>query len=371
MRHNPFSGAFRRFGVPSVLLLMAAACSDSSELAEITAPARATEAISSDDVVARALAMALANEPERRALHAALRDSPWMDHKLILQEYLSTAPGTALAARAAAASGLTESAFREHVRTLPRMDLYLPFRDHRLAWRASDELLVVATRNLDPDEVAAFASSGARVTLRQADGVPTRSVLVLHPAEPRIALVKEALRTSGEAIELPEDDAKGTETHYAFIEPCDPIAITCEQPEPPPSYPPAPPKPGDYITYFLVSENDGFLGGTMEMEFRNIYGGPFPPVCAYYAVAYNGVHENRAYNVNLWFGTAGFCFGEHRAIQVWEMDGGSFSLNQNDPFGQRINEARFQPPQEIYYNFPMRFPVTGPHHAELTIVQRN
>ena len=75
MRHNPFPEAFRPLGATSVLLLMAAACSDAGELAEITAPAKGIEAISPDDVVARALAMALAGEGERRALHTALRDS--------------------------------------------------------------------------------------------------------------------------------------------------------------------------------------------------------------------------------------------------------------------------------------------------------
>jgi hypothetical protein len=204
------------------------------------------------------------------------------------------------------------------------------------------------------------------------DGVPDLPLLVLHPAEPRIALAPGAIRRAGESVEGPEDEKAGTEIRISYVEPCDESTLICEYPEPP-DYPAPSPTPGDYMTYFRVSENDGFLGGTMEMEFRSILGGPASPVCAYDVIAYTGVHENRDYYVNLLLTPASHlsnCFRLRRVIQVWEMDGGSFSLNQNDFFGERYNAADFQYPQEIFYNLPMPFYSGGAHRANATIQAR-
>ena len=367
------------------LLVVSAACRDS---AAPTGSASAEDIVatsSADQLVARGLALALAQETQRENLHAALRESRWMDHKLLLQDYLRTSQGGELAARAAAAVGLSEVAFRAEVAALPHMDLYLPFREHRLAWRAGEDVLVAATRDLDPAQAVAYGPEGRAVVLRQADGVPRRALLVLHPAEPRISLARGAIRQSGDAIELPEDMAKGTEPQLLLIpicepdviycDPCPPNVIYCEEPPPPPPppTPPPPPPPGDYITYFRVTENDGWLGGTMEMEFRSTFGGPTAPLCAYNTVARNGVHENQATYVNLLLTPASHafqCFGQRRLIVVMEMDGGDVSFNDDDFYGQRMNAANFQLPREIYYNSPMVFSILGSHKADVTIVAK-
>jgi hypothetical protein len=366
------------------LLVVSAACRDA---AAPTASTSAEDVVagSADQLVARGLAVALAQEAQRENLHAALRDSRWMDHKLLLQDYLRTSQGAELAARAAAAVGLSEVAFRAEVAGLPRMDLYLPFREHRLAWRAREEVFVVATRDLDPAQVVAYGPDGGAFALRKADGTPGRALLVLHPAEPRISLARGAMRNRGEAIELPEDAAKGTEAQLLVIPICEPDMIYCEQPcaydityceepppPPPPPTPPPPPPPGDYITYFRVTENDGWFGGSMEMEFRSIFGDA-PSYCASYTAARNGVNENQATYVNLLLTPAShafLCLGKRRRITVMEMDGGDFSINDDDFFGQRMNAPNFASPQEIFYNFPMVFSILGSHKADVTIVAK-
>ena len=366
------------------LLAVSAACRDAAAPTG-SAAEDIVSTSSADQLVARGLALALAQETQRENLHAALRDSRWMDHKLLLQDYLRTSQGGDLAARAAAAVGLSEVAFRAEVAGLPHMDLYLPFREHRLAWRAGEDVLVVATRDLDPAQAVAYGPDGRAVVLRQADGVPRRAVLVLHPAEPRINLALGAIRHRGDAIELPEDAAKGTQAQLLVIEPCEPDMIYCDPcdpqmiyceeppPPPPPPPPPTPPPPGDYITYFRVTENDGWLGGTMEMEFRSIFGGPTVPYCAYYTAVRDGVHENWANYVNLLLTPASHkntCFAQRRVITVMEMDGGDFSFNDDDFYGQRMNAANFQLPREIYYNSPMVFSILGSHKADVTIVAK-
>jgi hypothetical protein len=357
------------------LLLASAACGDATSPNKSTATDALAATSSTDQLIARALAAALADETQRRNLHSALRDSRWMDHKLLLQEYLRTAAGAELTARAAAAVGLSESAFRAGLAELPAMDLYLPFREHRLAWRAPEGVYVVVTRDLDPARAVAYGSNGAAVELRQADGVPSRPLLVLHPAEPRIALAQAAVRRAGEAIELEGDAAHGTEAQ--LLELCAPESIYCEPaPEPPPYTPPPPPPPGDYITYLMVSEDDGWFGGNMEMEFRNYLGvfGTFG-YCGYSVATRSGVHQDWVYDrdqINLFFVPAaqlGKCIGQRRIIEVWEMDNGSY--DPHDYFGSRVNGAGFEEPRQIHYDpVIMGFFTGGWHRASVRITAK-
>ena len=109
----------------------------------------------------------------------------------------------------------------------------------------------------------------------------------------------------------------------------------------------------------------------MEMEFRSTFGGPVAPYCGYHTVARNGVHENVPFYTNLLLTPASHkfnCVGRRRAITVVEMDGGDFSLNDDDFFGERSNPANFGDPREIFYNFPMPFFSGGSHRADVTIV---
>jgi hypothetical protein len=111
----------------------------------------------------------------------------------------------------------------------------------------------------------------------------------------------------------------------------------------------------------------------MEMEFRSTFGGPVVPYCAYHTVARDGVHENRATYVNLLLTPASHafnCIGQRRVITVVEMDGGDFSFNDNDFYGERTNAANFANPREIFYNFPMPFFSDGRHRADVTIVAK-
>lgn len=393
--HHPRWSPLRAAAV--TLAFASAACSDAVP-GNVTAPPDVPAANSPDQLVARAIAAGLAEQTHRRSLHAALRDSRWMDHKLLLQEYLRTDAGAELASRAAVAAGMSEDAFLAKVSGLAPMDLYLPFREHRLAWRATENVFVVATGSLDPVSAIAYGPDGRAVILRRADGVPNVALLVLHPAEPRIALAPGAIRQSGDAIELPEDAAKGTQAQLLEAGQCT-DTIYCDAPElaimtcPEPysmdpgaigyscgggGSPPPPPPPGDYITYLRVTENDGWFGGNMEMEFRSIFGGPGGtiPACAYYVATRNGVHEDWEYDrdqINLLLTPSAHfrCLATRRDIEVWEMDGGSASFNQNDKFGYRYNAANFADPRQIVYNVKMDFyHANGNHTTDLRIEAR-
>jgi hypothetical protein len=109
------------------------------------------------------------------------------------------------------------------------------------------------------------------------------------------------------------------------------------------------------------------------MEFRSIFGGPTVPYCAYNTAVRDGVHENQATYVNLLLTPASHantCFAQRRVIVVMEMDGGDFSFNDDDFYGQRMNAANFALPREIFYNFPMGFFTGGSHRADVTIVAK-
>jgi hypothetical protein len=135
------------------------------------------------DRVAQLLAEGLGDGNARAALHAALRESPWTEHKVILSEFLDSPRGRRVVESAATRSGTTAATIDQLVASLPPVDLYVPARQHRRSWRASDQIAVVALVDLN-SPLTAFLPGHAHLDVnRWSAAVPATPLLMLGPAE--------------------------------------------------------------------------------------------------------------------------------------------------------------------------------------------
>jgi hypothetical protein len=99
--------ARRKLGV--VALLGLGACSEvptSTASAAIGRPLSASLAEPGQEV-ASGIAQAMASPAIRRSVLQAFRASPWVEHKLVLQQFITTPAGRELVAAAATARGAT------------------------------------------------------------------------------------------------------------------------------------------------------------------------------------------------------------------------------------------------------------------------
>jgi hypothetical protein len=153
------------------MLLATGACQDappapllSQDPASTASAAQFRAADQSLRVVARALALALADADLRLALRDAMRDSPWDVHQVSFQELTATEAGEGLLSRTAAAAGETPAAFRARLAVLPDLALYMPSREQRRSWRGDAELVVTAGLELERSASYSFGPDGRPVT---------------------------------------------------------------------------------------------------------------------------------------------------------------------------------------------------------------
>jgi hypothetical protein len=154
--------------------------------------------------LARALALAMRDPGVRGLLRDAWRDSRFSEHKLVLHELAATREGQRLVAAAAASAGVDPSVVQGWILALPPLDFYVPVREHRRGWRGGRDVVVGLNLEVDDPRLTAYASDGSIVSLDRRDGVPARTVVILHPAEPKLVRVGGPA-AGGDVIESPEE----------------------------------------------------------------------------------------------------------------------------------------------------------------------
>jgi hypothetical protein len=135
------------------------------------------------DEVARGFAHALTAPEMRSHVRDAMRASPLTEHKVVLHEFVSTPGGQQVLEVAAGALGTSPAGLEAMIAELPAMDFYAPFREHRLAWQATPDVVVAAAMDTRGSTFRAFTLAGE---VRQYDirhGPPTEAVLMIHPAQ--------------------------------------------------------------------------------------------------------------------------------------------------------------------------------------------
>lgn len=169
------------------------------------------------DLVARGIALAMEDESIRIAVRDAMRDSPWDEHQLDLHEFLETDRGQMVAQVAIEGLDIPFDRFADAIRSLPAMDFYVPYRDHRRTWTGARPVTVVAALNSDDGPFLGFDHTGHRIDPPSSRPIPVVPVVGLYPAERRIRRQESALQdASQEVIEGPSEDTPGV---FSWIEP--------------------------------------------------------------------------------------------------------------------------------------------------------
>ena len=147
---------------------------------ELKAAAAERAGRSAEERLARRVALALADPAFRADLKRSLDGSRFREHKLHFQHLLGAPGGRALAALARGARE-PEAVVRADAAAAGPLELYLPVKAHREAWKGDDRILV-ATARRDHEAPVAFDTRGRRQVLSP-DTPPTTPVLALVPVE--------------------------------------------------------------------------------------------------------------------------------------------------------------------------------------------
>jgi len=134
--------------------------------------------------VARAIALAMAETPIRQQVLNDLRESPYSEHKVILQDYLRSPGGTRLL-EAIERAGIDSDSLSSSLQDTPPIQFYVPVTAQRTSWRGTPDILVVPNLVQAAPDVG-FAPTGATQRLQLAQGLPSGAgaVFVLEWAEP-------------------------------------------------------------------------------------------------------------------------------------------------------------------------------------------
>jgi hypothetical protein len=200
MRHSRHTGC----RIAAVLTVFAAACR------EPTANDTGRETIEQvhSKYIARSLALALEDQDTRDGVLRSFRASPYVMHKLFLQDFVATPAGRRIAGRAAAAVGATEEYWLRTVGALPRLEFSVPRRADRLTWRGTDNVAValVANRQLPSRVYTAIGSLDTADARRDA-----LVVIRLAPAGSELYRSKPQRSVSGSVIQDADDGEGGVQ----------------------------------------------------------------------------------------------------------------------------------------------------------------
>jgi len=223
-----------------LLLLAIAACTDRS----VTPPVDMSEAptVGQSDgrtagpplELAQMVAKGLKNPAFRAYIKAQLDASPYREHKLEFERFLTANSRHALRQIAGENGGNAELVTRAAKQAIA-LEVYFPVPEHAKAW-TGDEKVLVATALKDDDPPVAFDLEGRRQLL-DPKTPPATPVLALVPVETDFAI---------------------TPARQTCLEDCGGNPIVP---------PPAPPAPGLYMTKsHFVQDFEGWLKGSPEFE---------------------------------------------------------------------------------------------------------
>ena len=276
-------------------------------------------------LAARAIALAMAEAPVRRSILNDLRDSPFSEHKIVLQDYLTTASGKELLA-AMERAGIDAEVIRTGLQSAPRIQFYAPVTAQRVAWRGTPDILVVPNLGAEPPDIG-FTPTGTRA-LDIARGLPSDlvAVFVLQVAEPMFRRWAGPTAAT-ETIQLPDESQVGSGrvvrdaagTAIANIDDTPEGASGVQRSVQ------AAQAPGTYLTTLAnygVCDNQ-CIGEHLEFEFRST-ASDNPNL--YTSALLTGISPGSEINPSVWNGwwqvhTSRVINGVTMTVQVWETDG--------------------------------------------------
>jgi hypothetical protein len=231
--------------------LLAYGCSDSEKPETPLGPERPSVSLSvskslgSEAAVqqlAHKLALALNDADVRAHVRNAMRASPVTEHKLVLQEFITTPSGRRLVEAAARSSGVEIDVIEQLIAELPEMDFYAPYREHRLTWKGTADVVVAGMMDVHAGILPGYTTEGELVTYEVTDRAPARAVLVIHPSERKGRRINPQPAVAGSVIQDADDgevsgrivwmSSYGDSTVVDFADmrtgPSDLVGISCE-----------------------------------------------------------------------------------------------------------------------------------------------
>jgi hypothetical protein len=206
----------------------------------------------SAQVLARGIALAL-RDPDMRALvRDAMRESPYVRHKLVLQDFVNTNRGFRLLAAVATQLHQSPEDLGQQIQLMPALDFYVPVQRHRRTWLATDDILVgAAFFRTGETTVELVGVDGRRHTVPRKGAVPDAPVIMLHPAQ--LHAVRGVQRASGKTgLTASMDASSGCDATMA-IEQCDESGAIYAVTDYAVTH-------GVYITHFNPQHTDGWFG---------------------------------------------------------------------------------------------------------------
>jgi len=135
--------------------------------------------------IARGIAMAMERDQLRHGVLTAMRNSPYVEHKLSFQEFIRTDLGRTVLAAAAQKLGDPVQRLEREIATLPQLDFYVPVSSQRQQWKGTPDVAVAAMYRTRETTVDLYRTDGSAVTWSKQGAAPDFAVVVLHPADRR------------------------------------------------------------------------------------------------------------------------------------------------------------------------------------------
>ena len=192
----------------AVVLVLTASCSDPTTRPIANPPTPDVSEVGT--LAARALAGALAEPEIRQQILGDMRDSPFSEHKLVLQDYFAT-PGGARVLAAIERAGIDADKLRSSLQDAHRIQFYLPSTAQRSAWRGTPDVMVAPNLTREPPTVG-FTPTGEAVTIAVGKGTMPSGVgalFVLQGAEPMFHRWAGPTAAT-ETIQLPDESQVGS-----------------------------------------------------------------------------------------------------------------------------------------------------------------
>jgi hypothetical protein len=312
--------------------------------------------------IAKGLAMAMRDPAIRGQIHAAMRGSIFNEHKLVLQDFATTAVGEKVLAAVSAALGQSPTSTKAQIASLPALDFYLPFERHRQTWKPAAGVYVATTFDKRAASITAYGSNGQVLELRQADGVPPVPLIILHPAESKTRSMPA--NSAPDLIENPPTVASTSLAQANLVSCGDACGGTgggggcCSTST----------LPGTYITHFNIKASDGWFGSSEMVFYGKAIAGNFRFVrgssgtnylvadylCDKGIYAQSGVNTSQGYDGLFMIsptvvkGAFVTCNGYSAlyAVHIMESDGGVYG--NDDDYGWRIYAPGYYPSGTTY-----------------------
>ncbi|MCR4338428.1 MAG: hypothetical protein NUW01_00925 [Gemmatimonadaceae bacterium] len=152
--------------------------------------------------LSQGIAVALSDPKVRLLVKDAFRNSPYTEHKLVIQDWLRTAEAEPVVRLIAAGLNMTSLGLLARADSLPRLDFYVPRKADRRAWSGTPHVFVAL--DLDGDHRSLNGFSSARPGLVR-NATFAEPLILLHPEEPKGHRIGRQQQRAGPTIQDSDD----------------------------------------------------------------------------------------------------------------------------------------------------------------------